>query len=356
MSLDVLIREQILAKGPMSIASYMDLALQHPEFGYYRQHDPLGASGDFITAPEVSQMFGEMIGLWCADIWQQMAMPSAVTLLEMGPGRGTLMQDALRATAKIKGFHDAMDLQLLETNASLCKQQQERLLAYLPVHIDNLAQLPPQPLIAVANEFFDALPIRQFEKTGDGWCERLVGVHNGELAMTLSPPTQDFLMLLPEAVREAVVGTVHEISLPSLAILRQIAKHIAHHGGGFLVIDYGYNEVSGLASLQAVLRHAPVTIFERPGEVDLTAHVDFGALRMVAGGQNIKVTGPVGQGVFLQAMGIELRATQLKLRADIEQAKAIDTALARLTDIEQMGQLFKVMAITSPTIQPAGFL
>jgi len=284
-----------------------------------------------------------------------MGSPEAFILLELGPGRGTLMQDALRATAKIKGFHAALRLHLLESNVTLRAQQQDKLANYTPVYIETLDDLSPQPIIVIANEFFDALPIRQFVKTAEGWCENLVGLTEGRLALTRSPPQPGLLMLIPEAQREAADGTIHEISLPSLSLLRQIAKHIARHGGGALIIDYGAAEQTGRSSLQAVSKHSAVDSFERPGEVDLTAHVDFGALRMVGAAQGLTAFGPTGQGDFLQAMGIDLRAAQLKHRADAAQAVAIDTALARLTDAAQMGQLFKALALVAPDLQPAGF-
>ena len=342
-------------KGPMPVADYMELALQHPEFGYYRRKNPLGKTGDFITAPEISQMFGEMIGLWCADIWRQMGKPEHMTLLELGPGQGTLMHDALRATAKIKGFHAALQVHLLESNQALRNMQQAKLVEHLPMHLDDLGNLPAQPMLVIANEFFDALPIRQFEKTTEGWCERLVGLQNGRLALTLSQPGQGFHMLLPEAVRESAVGTVHEVSLAALAMVRQLTKLIDACQGAALIIDYGASEPSGLSSLQAVSGHKATDIFDRPGEVDVTAHVDFGAIRMVASSQRVHIFGPVGQGEFLQAMGIELRAAQLKQQASEQQKSIIDAALDRLVNPSQMGTLFKAMAITKGDFQPAGF-
>ena len=347
-SLAAHIHDIIRQRGPISIADYMELALQHPEHGYYRKGDPLGQAGDFITAPEISQMFGEMIGLWCVEVWRMMGSPEAFTLLEMGPGRGTLMQDALRATAKISGFHTAMDLCLLESNETLRQMQQKKLAEYLPRWLDDVSELPAQPTIVVANEFFDALPIRQFEKTFQGWCERMVSVTGNEFGFTHWPLDEALVSLIPAPLREGTPGTVYEISMPSLTIMRSLAKHIAQHKGAVLAIDYGYPEAMGKPTLQAVYQHKFADVLKNPGEVDLTAHVDFSALASIVRAQNISITGPVGQGEFLKAMGIEFRAAQLKQRATPDQAAALDMALNRLTNSSEMGTLFKVMAMTSP--------
>ncbi len=351
-----IIRELIAANGPMTIASYMELALQHPEFGYYRHHDPLGQEGDFITAPEISQMFGEMIGLWCADVWKKLGSPEKFTLLELGPGRGTLMQDVLRATAKIHGFHQAVQLHLLESNQTLRKMQQEKLVEHLPIHLDDLSQLPELPTIIIANEFFDALPIRQFEKTFQGWAERLVMVVGDQLAFTTSPLDAMLLQLIPENLREANPGAFFEVSLPTTAIMRNLTKHIMRNKGAALIIDYGFAEASGQPTLQAVANHQFVDVLSRPGDVDLTAHVDFGMLRTVVSGQGVHILGPVGQGEFLQDLGIDIRAVQLKQHATPQQAADIEAALKRLTDSADMGTLFKVLAVTSsPLPSLAGF-
>lgn len=350
------IRAVIAANGPISVASYMELALQHPEHGYYRQHDPLGADGDFITAPEISQMFGEMIGVWCADVWRHLGSPDKFVLLELGPGRGTLMQDALRATAKIQGFHQGLQLHVMESNQTLRKMQQEKLSEHLPIHIDDLTQLPDLPVIVVANEFFDALPLRQFEKTFQGWCERLVTVDGDKLVFTQAPLDAMLMQLIPENLREANPGVCFEVSLPSTAIMRSIAKHIMRNKGAALVIDYGFAEASGQPTLQAVAKHEYVDVLADPGEVDLTAHVDFGMLRTVAAGQGANILGPVPQGEFLQALGIELRAAQLKQHANPKQVADIDAALHRLIDPAEMGNLFKVLAVTSSNLTAlAGF-
>lgn len=350
------IRDTIEKNGPLSVAGYMELALQHPDFGYYRHQDPLGRGGDFITAPEISQMFGEIIGLFCAETWRQMGRPSPFMLLELGPGRGTLLEDALRATAKISGFHTALNLYLLESNESLRASQREKLAVYHPSYLEDLREMPKMPTIAVANEFFDALPIRQFEKTDKGWCERMVISADNELMFVLSPPSPSFMLLVPQSRRDAPIGTVHELSLPGLSIARRLTHQVMTQRGAVLIVDYGYSVPSGHGSLQAVSGHRFADVLERPGEVDLTAHVDFSALKHMAQSQNAAVFGPTGQGEFLAALGIEMRALQLKHRATPDGARAIDSALLRLCDPGQMGTLFKAMAITHPQMgTPAGF-
>lgn len=323
-----ILRDLIASEGPISVARYMDIALQHPQHGYYRRHDPLGAQGDFITAPEISQIFGELIGLWCAEAWRGMGKPEAFVLLELGPGRGTLMQDALRATAKIAGFHQALKLWLLESNDTLRQAQREKLAAHDPAHVTDLAQVPPLPLIVVANEFFDALPIQQFLMTEKGLRERLVGL------------VGDGIGFVDAAVNAAAIT---EISPLALSFMRQIALHVAQHGGAGLIVDYGYAAPLGSSTLQAVRRHERADVFAAPGEADLTALVDFTALAATIARQGLHVAGPVGQGAFLQAMGIDLRAAQLKHKATPQQAAALDSGVTRLTDPSQMGTLFKVL-------------
>lgn len=342
------IKNLIAKRGPISIADYMELALQHPEHGYYRKGDPLGQGGDFITAPEISQMFGEMIGLWCADVWRQMGCPAKFALVELGPGRGTLLQDALRATAKITGFHEAMNVFLLECNETLQTIQHEKLQQYRPAYMVDLASLPSLPTIVIANEFFDVLPIRQFEKSFHGWCERMVTVENDQLAFMLQPLDPSFMFVIAQGLKDAPPGAVHEISFPALLYARDIAKHIVQNTGAALIIDYGPIEPLAKPTLQAVSGHEFTDVLANPGDDDITAHVDFSALKATASAQDALVLGPLVQGDFLKSLGIELRAGQLKMAARDDQIKAVDDALRRLTDPAEMGSLFKVMAIASP--------
>jgi NADH dehydrogenase [ubiquinone] 1 alpha subcomplex assembly factor 7 len=345
-----IIRDLISKQGPLSVAAFMELALQHPQYGYYRVREPIGRSGDFITAPEVSQMFGEMIGLWCADVWTQMGKPARFSLVELGPGRGTLLQDALRATAKIAAFQEGMHLCLMESDEVLRQQQCEKLSPRQPHYIKSLAELPPQPTLMIANEFFDALPVRQFEKDFQDWNERMVTVAGEGLGFSLRPLQPQEMNLIPSAWRGGLPGTIVEISPAAQAFMREAAQHIVKHGGAVLVIDYGYVAASGCATLQAVSAHRRAEVLERPGEIDLTAHADFTALAEAAKSVKAAVAGPMGQGEFLKNLGIEIRGDQLKARATPEQNAAINAALWRLTDPAQMGDLFKAMAVYAPPL------
>ena len=342
----------LAADGTISVADYMELALQHPDFGYYRHGDPLGRAGDFITAPEISQLFGEMIGVWCAEVWRQLGQPARFTLLELGPGHGTLMQDALRATAKINGFHTGLSLCLLESSATLRAKQQEKLATFTPRFLDRLEDLDAhQPLIVIANEFFDALPVRQFEKTFQGWQERLVTRETNDLLFTLAPPDPTLDTLIPTSLRKGAVGTVYELSLPSVAVMQKLATLLAQKTGAGLIVDYGYATPPRLGTLQAVSGHQSVPFLTRPGQVDLTAHVDFTLLKRMAEKEKLNVFGPIGQGSFLEKCGIHLRAAQLKRHATPEQTALLDSSLHRLTDSGDMGTLFKALMIASPSLE-----
>lgn len=352
-SLPEVVGMQIRANGPMSIASYMALCLTHPREGYYGRADPLGARGDFITAPEINQMFGELIGFFCVNIWQQMGEPKSFTLLELGPGRGTLMQDALRAASRAPGFTDALHLQLYEASAELKAQQAVRLSQYNPYWPSEVDAVGDDPLVVVANEFFDALPIRQFVKGKAGWHERLVGLKDGKRSFGLSPtPIPDGAM--PEAVRGASAGEAYEVSLAAADVMQRLSKAVARLGGTILAIDYGYGETRTGETLQAVRRHAYADPLEAPGEADLSAHVDFGALAAVAKGAGLAVQPLATQAEFLRRLGIVERAATLSA-ANPAEAANIATALGRLTGADQMGDLFKVFCAASPGLAPAGF-
>jgi len=346
-----LIARRIALTGPITVAEFMAEALGHPTLGYYRRAPAVGGAGDFITAPEISQMFGELVGAWLADRWQAMGAPPAVRLVELGPGRGVLLADALRATRSVPGFHAALDLHLVETNAVLRAEQQSRLAAFSPAWHERLEEVPDGPLLLVANEFFDALPVRQFHRTAGGWHERMVGLSaDGEtLAFALAPGITPFAPLLPDAA----AGAEAELSEPARAIAAGIGARIRRHGGWALIVDYGYDKGHG-ASLQAVRGHRGASILERPGDTDLSAHVDFAALAVASGARSF---GPVGQGAFLTQLGIVHRAETLKARASDEQHRAVDAALRRLIDADQMGTLFRVLAMGDDrSAQPAGFV
>ncbi|MCW5735380.1 MAG: SAM-dependent methyltransferase [Enhydrobacter sp.] len=325
-------------------------ALGHPRLGYYRRALPVGAGGDFITAPEISQMFGELIGAWLAERWIAIGTPSPVHLVELGPGRGTLMADALRATRSVSGFHAALRLHLVETNAPLRAEQHRALGVFAPVWHERFDAVPPGPALVVANEFFDALPVRQFRRTSQGWRERMVGLAaDGEtLVLALAPGVTPYARYLPVAAE----GAEAEIGEAGRDLAAAIGERLLRDGGWALIVDYGYDRGAG-TSLQAVRGHQGARILDRPGETDLSAHVDFAAL---AAATRAPAFGPVSQGSFLCRLGIRQRAQSLKTRASEFQRTAIDAALARLIDPRQMGTLFRVLAVgDGRSTAPAGF-
>jgi NADH dehydrogenase [ubiquinone] 1 alpha subcomplex assembly factor 7 len=336
------IREQ----GPISITEYMRECNAH----YYATRDPFGAAGDFTTAPEISQVFGELIGAWCADYWQRMGAPDPVLLVELGPGRGTLMADALRATRHVPGFYDALKLHLVETSPVLRQMQQEKLAAYQPQFHDNVVRLPPGPMLAIANEFFDALPIAQFEYRAGRTHERKVALgSDGTSLMVRAEPTGD------ETVRGAQDGDIKEASI-GYVMAHALARRIARTGGATLIIDYGYFPAAFGDTLQALRRHRPVSIFESPGEADLTAHVDFESLAKAASSAGAAVHGPVSQASFLIALGIAAREAALLKSATPAQQEALRSGCRRLIEPAEMGRLFKVLALTQKVGPvPAGF-
>jgi len=339
-----IIAQRIRLQGPITIAEYMALALGHPEHGYYRRADPLGKAGDFTTAPEISQMFGELIGLWCAEIWRLMDSPEQFNLVELGPGRGTLMADALRAAKVLPGFNDAASIHMVETSPALRERQEVALAGSRPVtwH-DDFGGVPAGPMILISNEFFDALPIHQFERTADGWRERQVTLDGDGFAFTLSTNRSPAEVLIPEILRmSAPARAVIEVSPASVSTMTAIAQQLEEDGGAAIIIDYGHTAPGAGETLQAVRRHAFHNVLSDPGSADLTAHVDFAALA-AAGHPHAAIHGPVTQREFLKSLGIELRAGQLRQRATEAQARDIDTALHRLIDPAEMGTLFKVL-------------
>lgn len=352
-SLADLIDMQLSQQGPMSIATYMSLALTHPRSGYYTGKDPLGGKGDFITAPEISQMFGELIGFFIVNLWQQMDEPRSFTLLELGPGRGTLMQDALRVAAKADGFLNAVHLQLFESNPALKAQQAERLGQYNPYWASEIDAVADDPLIVVANEFFDALPVRQFVKAEDGWHERQVGLRDGKRALGLSPTAIPDSAMPPE-VRSAQPGETYEVSLAAADVMQRLGTRIAAQRGALLAIDYGYATTQTGETLQAVRNHAFADLLDAPGETDLSAHVDFGALAKVANDLGLKTPPLEKQRDFLGRLGIVERATAL-VKANPGQVDTIAAALKRLVDSTEMGTLFKVFCAASDGLEPIGF-
>lgn len=345
-----LIAQRIALTGPISVADFMAEAMGHPRLGYYRRATPVGAAGDFTTAPEISQMFGELVGAWLADRWLAMGQPAPVRLVELGPGRGTLMADALRATRGVPGFHAAIDLHLVDTNEPMRAAQRSALQGYTPSWHERFDTVPEGPLLLVANEFFDALPVRQFHRTPRGWVERMVGLdQDGALRLALAPGVTPFARLLPEAA----AGAEAEICEAGRALAGAIGARLRQQGGWALIIDYGGETAGRAASLQAVRNHRGAGLLERPGETDLSAHVDFRAL---ADSSGVTSYGPIDQGRFLRALGILQRGEMLKRRATAQQARAIDAASARLIAPDQMGTLFRVLALgEGKNAPPAGF-
>ena len=353
-TLSELIDMQIRTTGPMSIATYMGLCLTHPREGYYKGADPFGASGDFVTAPEISQMFGELIGFFCVNLWQQMGQPKALTLLELGPGRGTLMADMLRVACRAEGFRDALDLRLFETNPSLRAQQNARLEAYEPTWIESLEDTGDAPIFVVANEFFDALPIRQFVRAADGWHERMVGIVEGKRAFGLSP-TPLPATAMPASLAKAPANSVFEAAIAGADTMLQLSRSAAVRGGAILAIDYGYGQTQAGETLQGVRRHRYADVLEAPGETDLSAHVDFEALGNVARSTGLAVHPLLTQAEFLTRLGINERTKALS-SANPNQAADIAAARDRLVAGNQMGELFKAFCAASPGLQPPGFV
>lgn len=350
------IRRQISVQGPLTVAQYMGLCLTHPEHGYYRKSDPLGRSGDFVTAPEISQMFGELIGLWAVAVWRQMGAPGAVRLVELGPGRGTLMADALRAAGKAPGFAAAAELHLVETSPALRAVQEMHLNGFAPHWHESVGTLPDGPRIVIANEFFDALPIRQFERSREGWRERMVGLNEaGEMAFVRSP-LQIVNPLVPDSHKNAPPGAIVEICPAALNIVQKLSGDIKIHGGAVLLTDYGHDGRRSGDTFQAAKNHQYCAPLASPGDADLTAHVDFGATGRAANSMGARAYGPIGQGGFLTSLGIQERAAALRKSAPPDQRAQIDADLSRLTAPDQMGELFQAQAITHPDAPvPPGF-
>jgi NADH dehydrogenase [ubiquinone] 1 alpha subcomplex assembly factor 7 len=324
--------------GPISMMHYMG----ESNARYYASRDPLGAGGDFITAPEISQMFGELIGLWLADIWIRAGREEPVHYVELGPGRGTLARDALRS-GKRYGFEPKVHF--VETSPEL-KDIQLAAVPHAQWH-DDLSSIPPYgPVLVVANEFLDALPVRQLVKTPEGWRERMVGLGpDGRLIPVAGRQPMD--AAVPEARRGAADGTIIETCPGAAAVVYEVAGRLVEQGGAALFIDYGHAELRDGSTLQAVRDHMMVDPFTMPGEADLTAHVDFATLAPIAQSRGCRWLGTTTQGRWLRELGIETRAESLAAFAP-QHASAIHSAKARLIGEGQMGALFKVMGLVAP--------
>jgi len=338
---------QIAAGGPISVAHYMAEANQH----YYATRDPLGAQGDFTTAPEISQMFGELVGLCLADVWMRSGRRPGPLYAELGPGRGTLASDALRA---MESAALAPRIHFVETSPTLRERQR----ALLPnvTHHDSVDSLPVEgPLLIVANEFFDALPVRQCIRVGEEWRERVVIRREQEGRFMAVPGYRRIESGLPPIAAQAQDGAIIETPIVGAGIAYALAQRIAKQGGAAIIIDYGYAGPLLGDTLQAVKAHEFADPFANPGEVDLTTHVDFTTIGNMARQAGLRVLGPVDQGAYLRDLGIDARADQLA-RTSPARAAEVETARARLTDADAMGSLFKAMAWVHPDwADPAGF-
>lgn len=336
----------ITRDGPIPFERFMGIALGDPDHGYYQVRDPLGADGDFTTSPEISQMFGELIGLWAAEVWQFMGCPNPVRFIELGPGHGTLMSDALRATRVTPEFRAALDVWLVETSPVLAETQHETLLT-CGVAVSwtaDIADTPAGPAIIIGNEFLDALPLRQYVRTRADWRERLVALdERGEFVFSLAKiPEMSIRAFAPE-------GAVIEVNPAAHRLVFDVGSRLAKNGGAALFVDYGYNTTSFGETLQALRAHRHVAPLSAPGLSDLTAHVDFAAMARSASAAGAAVYGPLDQGDFLRNIGIMQRAEVLIARAAAGQQSEIESGRDRLIGKGQgeMGSLFKAMAIAN---------
>ena len=342
----------IAQEGPISVERYMALCLSDPRYGYYMTRDPLGARGDFTTAPEISQVFGELIGLWCGECFRLMGAPASFMLVELGPGRGTLMADALRVLKIVPHFLERVEVHLVETSPVLRARQEATLKSFnatIEWHA-SIDSLPTKPAIILANEFFDALPIRQFQKEAQGWHERLVGLgdHN-ELVLGLSAETAPHLAPL-----KAEEGSVYEDARITATIMRSLARHLRSYGGVMLTIDYGHSKSALGDTWQALAHHAYVDPLANAGEADLTSHVDFQKLSESAAAGGATVGPVITQRDLLLRLGLEPRMQQLN-RGNPDRSYDITKACLRLIDHttpQSMGQLFKALALSHPNFGP----
>ena len=388
----------IRTEGPLPVSRYMGLCLGHPRHGYYITRDPLGTAGDFTTAPEISQIFGELIGLWAAHVWQAMGAPATVRLVELGPGRGTLMADILRAAKVLPAFRAAIEVHLVETSPVLRATQARALEGVGAVWHEDVSAALDGPAIVIANEFLDALPVDQFVRTEEGWRERLIGLgEGGELAWGLgsilavepqrtpsplvgegrgegSRDASDLSFqaseakqrdpssvpaspghLLPQGEKEsAPIGAIYEHPQAALDVVASVSRHVAGCGGGALFIDYGSIESGVGDTLQAMRAHEFVDPFADPGEADLTVHVDFARMGQAARAAGAATHGPAAQRDFLLSLGLAERAQALARRASEAQRETILKGAERLVapGPTEMGDLFKVMALSHPDLPP----
>ncbi|PLL14069.1 methyltransferase [Tabrizicola sp. TH137] len=346
-ALAALLKARIAASGPMTLAEYMADCLLHPRHGYYATRDPFGQAGDFTTAPEISQMFGELVGLCLAQAWLDQGAPAPFTLAELGPGRGTLMADALRATRAVPGFHAAARVVLVEASATLRQVQRATLKDHPVTWADSAEALPDAPLFLIANEFFDALPIRQFTRAGEGWAETVVGLAGDRLAFGKTAPAP--LAALSHRLADTAEGDVVELCPAAPPTAQQIGARIAAHGGAALLIDYGDWRSRG-DTFQALKDHRFTDPLAAPGAADLTAHVDFEALAQAAA--PARASRMIEQGLWLRRLGIDARAERLARGLSGAALQSHLAAHRRLTEATEMGSLFKALAFYPSAFPP----
>ena len=347
MSLRERISRMIRLAGPMPLAEFMHVALNDPQSGYYSRQPAIGAKGDFITAPEVSQLFGELIGIWCVSAWKSLGSPPAFALVEAGPGHGTLMADILRTAQRFASFNSAISVHLIEASPAMVARQRERLAnAGHRIHWHTALQtLPAMPTLFIANELLDVLPFRQYVKSGRNWLENCVGLDaNGKLAFMLGAGQID-PALLPDGHQHQPDGSVFETSLAREAFVQELCENLLKREGAALLIDYGHMKSGFGDTFQAVQAHKPADPLADPGSADLTSHVDFEPLRRLADHAGIAGSAIATQGEFLLAMGLLERAGLLGSTAGNDRREQIRNEVERLAGPGQMGSLFKVMGL-----------
>lgn len=354
-SLEDRLKTLIKTQGSISVARYMAACLYDPEGGYYVTRGKLGRDGDFITAPEVSQMFGEMLGLWAVQTWMDMGSPAEFNLVELGPGKGTLMADALRAAHVSDAFTQAANITLVESCEPLKTAQRAALAGHKVNWVSRIGDIPDGPMVLLANEYLDCLPIRQFVRMKDGWHERLVGMKDDKLIFGVAPRPITSDTVIPESLRDADEGALVEVRPQAQAVISSLASRFRKHKGMATFIDYGPLTSEVGDTLQAIRNHEKVDAFSTPGDADLSARVDFAELARQAVDDGLVVHGPTEQGTFLKSLGIDIRAAHL-IRANRATGAKIVDERDRLTQTDQMGSLFKVITFAADNMpKPTGF-